>query len=265
MNIIILAAGRGTRLGSHNNNKPKCLFDIDGLSLIERNLVLFKEAGLNPILVTGYKKNKLDFLNLRTINNPDFLKTNMLWSLYKAVDYMDEDFIICYSDILVNKKLVEQMKNFNKGIGLIVDKDWLSYWKMRFNDPLDDAESLKISKKGNIISIGQKVNNIAEIEGQYIGFIKVSGKQRLLFKKILVDYCENVQTSSLAKKAYLTDFLQYLINKDLNIKEIPTHGGWIEIDSPSDVDAAKKSGRLSMIDKDIQKIMKKNNMINNKK
>ena len=46
MNIIILAAGRGTRLGNHNN-KPKCLFNIDGLSLIERNLVLFKEAGLH--------------------------------------------------------------------------------------------------------------------------------------------------------------------------------------------------------------------------
>jgi L-glutamine-phosphate cytidylyltransferase len=257
MNIIILAAGRGTRLGNHNN-KPKCLFNIDGLSLIERNLVLFKEAGLHPILVTGYQKDKLSFLNLQTINNPDFLETNMLWSLYKATDYMNEDFIICYSDILVNIKLVEQMKNFNKGIGLIVDKDWLRYWKMRFDDPLDDAESLKISKKGNIISIGQKVNNIAEIEGQYIGFIKVSGKQRLLFKKILVDYCENVQTSSLAKKAYLTDFLQYLIDKDLDIKEISTHGGWIEIDSPSDVDAAKKSGRLSIIDKDIKRIMSKN-------
>ena len=58
MNIIILAAGRGTRLGNHNN-KPKCLFNIDGLSLIERNLVLFKEAGLHPILVTGYQKDKL--------------------------------------------------------------------------------------------------------------------------------------------------------------------------------------------------------------
>ena len=74
-----------------------------------------------------------------------------------------------------------------------------------------------------------------------------------------MDYCENVQTSSLAKKAYLTDFLQYLINKDIKIKEIPTNGDWIEIDNPSDVNAAKTSGRLSIIDKDIQRIMNKNN------
>mgnify|MGYP003980195997 FL=1 len=64
MNIIILAAGRGTRLGVHNNNKPKCLFNINGLSLIERNLIIFKEAGLMPALVTGFKKEELSFLNL---------------------------------------------------------------------------------------------------------------------------------------------------------------------------------------------------------
>ena len=258
MNIIILAAGRGTRLGTQNNNKPKCLFNIDGLSLIERNLIIFKEVGLNSVLVTGFKKDELNFLNLLMIHNSEFLETNMLWSLYKASDYMNEDFIVCYSDILVNTKLVKQIKVFNKGIGLIIDKDWLKYWKIRFNNPLVDAESLKVSQEGNITSIGQKVNKIVEIEGQYIGFFKVSGEKRLLFKEKLIDYCENNQTKSLAKKAYLTDFLQYLIDEGVKIKEIPIHGGWIEIDNPSDVYAAKKSGRLSIIDKDIQRIMNKN-------
>ena len=56
MNIIILAAGRGTRLGKHNNNKPKCLFEINGLSLIERNLIFFKYANLNQFLFLALKK-----------------------------------------------------------------------------------------------------------------------------------------------------------------------------------------------------------------
>ena len=259
MNIIILAAGRGTRLGSHNNNKPKCLFTINGLSLIERNLIVFKEAGLTPLIVTGFQKQELSFLNLPMIHNSEFLETNMLWSLYKASDYMNEDFIVCYSDILVNTELVEKIKIFNNGIGLIVDKDWLKYWKMRFDDPLVDAESLKVSKEGHITNIGQKVDKITEIEGQYIGFFKVSGEKRLLFKEKLIDYCENKKTISIAKKAYLTDFLQYLINKDIKINEIPTKGDWIEIDNPSDVNAAKISGRLLIIDKDIQRIRTKNN------
>jgi len=257
MNIIILAAGRGTRLGSLNKNKPKCLFNIEGISLIERNILIFQKSGLKPILVTGFKKNELNFLNHNMIHNDEFIETNMLWSLYKASSYMDEDFIVCYSDILVSIKLVEKIKAFNEGIGLIIDKDWLEYWKIRFDDPLIDAESLKVSSNGNITNIGQKVSVISEIEGQYIGFFKVCGEQRLLFKKQLIDYCENSKTKKIARKAYLTDFLQYLINKDIQIKEISVNGGWIEIDNPSDIRAAKKSGRLSIIDKDIQKIKNK--------
>ena len=260
MNVIILAAGRGTRLGKQNAEKPKCLFNIDGLSLIERNLILFNENNLNPIIVSGFKDSELKFLNLEMIHNSEFIETNMLWSLYKAVKYMNEDFIISYSDILVNIKLVEKLKTFNKGIGLIIDKDWLNYWSIRFKDPLDDAESLKVSNDGNIINIGQKAKNVHEIQGQYIGFLKVAGEDRLLFKKYLIDFCENHNTKSIAKKAYLTDFLQYLINNGIQIKEIPVNGGWIEIDNPSDVDAAKKSGRLSVIDNDIKKIIKKNNL-----
>ena len=193
-------------------------------------MIIFKEAGLIPALVTGFKKEELSFLNLPMIHNSEYLQTNMLWSLYKASDYMNEDFIVCYSDILVHTKLVEKIKVFNNGIGLIIDKDWLKYWKMRFDDPLIDAESLKVSKEGNITNIGQKVDKITEIEGQYIGFFKVSGEQRLLFKKNLIDYCENKQTKNLAKKAYLTDFIQYLIDKDITIKEIPISGDWIEIE-----------------------------------
>ena len=260
MNIIILAAGRGTRLGKHNNNKPKCLFEINGLSLIERNLIFFKYANLNPILVSGFEKEKLHFLNLPMIYNSEYKETNMLWSLYQASDYMNEDFIVCYSDILINSLLVKKLKSFDKGIGLIIDKDWLKYWQLRFDDPLIDAESLEVSKDGFILDIGKKVNEISKIQGQYIGFFKVSGKDRLLFKDKLIDYCENKKTKHIARKAYLTDFIQYLINNGLKIEEIPINGNWIEIDNHNDVNAAKKSGRLSKIERDVNRIMNKNNL-----
>ena len=69
MKIIILAAGKGTRLGKLNNNKPKCLLKIGGSSLIERNIYLFNKANLEPIIVTGFKKEKLNFLNVTTVFN----------------------------------------------------------------------------------------------------------------------------------------------------------------------------------------------------
>ncbi|MAH89184.1 MAG: hypothetical protein CMJ06_03975 [Pelagibacterales bacterium] len=248
MKIIILAAGKGTRLGKLNNNKPKCLLKIDGSSLIERNIYFFKKANLEPIIVTGFKKEKLNFLNVPTVYNHEFETSNMLWSLYAAKEHMHEDFLVCYSDILVNINQIIQLKNFKNGIGLLIDRDWLEYWKLRFSNPLEDAESLKLSQDGQIIDIGQKEKSLSNIQGQYIGFFKISGKKRLSFIKQLKDYCENNNTRDTAKKAYLTDFFQLLIKNKFKIKAVFTNGGWVEIDNPFDIMAAHKSGRLKIIE-----------------
>lgn len=248
MKVIILAAGKGTRLGKLSNGKPKCLLKINGNSLIERNIYLFNKANLEPIIVTGFEKEKLNFLNVLTVFNPEFETTNMLWSLYKAKKYMHKDFLVCYSDILVNFNQIIQLKKFNNGIGLLIDKDWLEYWKLRFSNPLDDAESLKLSRNGNITNIGEKEKNLKDIQGQYIGFFKVSGIERLNFLNKLITYCENENTRHLAQKAYLTDFFQLYIKDKYKIKALITKGGWVEIDNPYDIKAAFKSGRLEVIE-----------------
>ncbi len=247
MKIIILAAGKGTRLGKLNNNKPKCLLKIDGSSLIERNIYFFNKANLEPIIVTGFKKEKLNFLNVTTVFNHEYDTTNMLWSLYAAREHMYEDFLVCYSDILINMKQIIKLKKFKNGIGLLIDRDWLDYWKLRFSDPLKDAESLKLSQNGYITDIGQTEKSLSNIQGQYVGFFKISGKKRLNFIKKLKDYCENSSTRDNAKKAYLTDFFQLLIKSKFKIKAIFTNGGWVEIDNPFDIKAAHKSGRLKVI------------------
>ena len=247
MKVIILAAGKGTRLGKLNNNKPKCLLKIDGISLIERNIYFFNKANLEPIIVTGFKKEKLNFLNVTTVHNNEYDTTNMLWSLYAAKNHMHEDFLVCYSDILINMNQINKLKNFNDGIGLLIDKDWLEYWQLRFINPLSDAESLKLSKDGRITDIGQKEKSLSNIQGQYVGFFKVSGENRLSFIEKLKDYCENINTKNTAKKAYLTDFFQLLIKNKFIIKAVFTNGGWVEIDNPYDIKAAHKSGRLKDI------------------
>ena len=92
---------------------------IGGSSLIERNIYLFNKANLEPIIVTGFKKEKLNFLNVTTVFNNKYDTTNMLWSLYSAKEHMNEDFLVCYSDILINMTQIIKLKNFNNGIGLL--------------------------------------------------------------------------------------------------------------------------------------------------
>ena len=62
MKVIILAAGKGTRLGHHTNDIPKALVDINGSSIIERQLKQFQNKGITDIsIIVGYKKEKFPF------------------------------------------------------------------------------------------------------------------------------------------------------------------------------------------------------------
>ena len=57
------------------------------------------------------QKEKLNFLNVSTVFNHEYDTTNMLWSLYLAKEHMYEDFLVCYSDILINMKQIIKLKN----------------------------------------------------------------------------------------------------------------------------------------------------------
>ena len=216
MNVFILAAGKGTRLGDISANKPKCLTEIFGKSLINRNLTTFDSLNLNVFLITGFAAEKLKPLGVQSIHNHNFDDTNMVWSLYQAIQKLENDFIICYGDIVVSPSIVAALLEAPFDIAVASDKSWLEYWTCRFNDPLTDAESFSTNANGDLISVGQKVQSINEICGQYIGLIKVTGVARDQFKKRLQQFCEAGETREIAKKAYMTDFLQILIMETEN-------------------------------------------------
>ena len=251
MNVFILAAGKGSRLGKISANRPKCLTEISGESLIKRNLTTFNKFNLNPYLITGFASEKLKPLGLQTIHNLDFDNTNMVWSLYKAIHELDTDFIICYGDIVVSPSIVATLLEAPFEFSVVSDRIWLEYWTQRFDEPLIDAESFSINASGNLVCVGRRAQNVNEIQGQYIGLIKVTGAARIQFTKRLRQFCEDEETYKIAKKAYMTDFLQTLIDEGVQIKPVFVNGGWIEIDNPNDINAAVDSGRLQNIDHEL--------------
>ena len=77
---------------------------------------------------------------------------------------------------ILNAQVLNLLVSSNYDISVVIDKDWERLWKLRMNNPLDDAETLKISPDNNIIEIGKKAKTFDDIEGQYIGLIKISSK-----------------------------------------------------------------------------------------
>ena len=144
MKGIILAAGKGERMGSETENKPKCMIKYKGKAIIDYIIQTFNECGINDIIiVNGYKKEileqYLDGKNINFITNKNYNTTNMLYSLFCAESQINDDLIISYSDIIYNNKVLKKLINNKMDIAITVDKAWCELWQIRMEDPLQDA------------------------------------------------------------------------------------------------------------------------------
>ncbi len=240
MKMIILAAGQGTRLRPLTDDKPKCMVEYKGKAIIDYILETANLCNIKDIaIVNGYKKdvleNYLKNQKLSFFTNKNFDKTNMVSTLFCAKEYMDEDLIISYADIIYKEEILQRLIKSKNDLSVVVDKEWKDLWAQRIENPLDDAETLKI-KDGKIIELGKKPNSYDDIEGQYIGLIKIS--KNILPK--IIKYYENLDKNKTYdgkdyNNMYMTSFIQMIIDNLQDVKPVFIEGGWTEIDTKSDL------------------------------
>lgn len=238
MKAIILAAGTGSRLNSLTKNNPKCLVSLFGKTILEWQLEAFQKCGISDItVVRGYKGEMINFKNLNYFDNPNFASTNMVETLFCAKEKFHDSVIVSYGDIIFQSTVLKKLINSVYDTSIVIDNHWKTYWKKRFENPLDDAESLSIDESNNISSIGQKITNIDEICGQYIGLMKFQGDAiddlLSIYEKLYKKYFTQNQISKF-QNWYMTDFLQYFIQSGFKIKPIEIDGGWLELDTVED-------------------------------
>ncbi len=239
MKVIILAAGQGTRLRPLTNDRPKCMVELLGKPLIKHQLDVLNNKDVNDIYVaTGYLEDKIAYSQIKgKYFNPRYDKTNMVVSLFSALEVMEgDDLLITYGDIVYSNNVIEQVLNNDSEIGVVVDKGWRAYWEARMENPLDDAETLKVNDNGDIIELGKRAINIDEIQGQYIGMIKI--RKDYVYK--FISFYKELDRSGVYDgkdfdNMYMTSFLQKITEELIPLKPIYINNGWMEIDEPSDL------------------------------
>ena len=240
MEMIIVAAGQGTRLRPLTNDKPKCMVEYNSKPIINYILEVAKECNIQDIaIVNGYKKevleNHLRDKNITFFTNHNFDTTNMVSTLFKAKEFMNDDIIISYADIIYKKEILDKLINSQDNFSVVVDEGWKELWSLRMENPLDDAETLKV-QDGNIVELGKKPNSYSEIEGQYIGLMKIS---KSAIPKV-IKYYESLDKDMLYDgqdydNMYMTSLIQMIIDNLMDVKPIFINAGWIEIDSVEDL------------------------------
>ena len=149
MQAIILAAGNGTRLGRLTQSIPKCMVEVNGVSMIERSLRILDTKSLKRIVVViGFKGQVLiDFiagLNIKTeivfVENEVYSTTNNIYSLYKAKDYLlDQDTLLMESDLIYEETAIDQVLNSSfDTLALVAKYDiWMDGTVVTLNDDYD--------------------------------------------------------------------------------------------------------------------------------
>ena len=232
MKAIILAAGRGSRMGAFTDEKPKCLLEAYGKPLIEHQIEALTKAGIKKIaLVTGYKSELLNCYGTHHFHNTKWAETNMVYSLLCAKEWLNtSDCIVSYADIYYGSEVIKDLVNCPDDIAIAYDPNWLDLWSKRFENPLDDAETFRIDSNSYLLEIGQKPQTVEEIQGQYMGLLKFSKN---------VWSSDSFREVSLSLMSCCTNFLQDLIKLDVKIKAIKNSNVWFEFDSFTDIGLAK--------------------------
>lgn len=231
MKVLILAAGRGSRLKNLTNKKPKCLVEIAGRSLLDWQIQTYKKVNINDIkIVTGYRSEEIKKKGFETFFNSRWLITNMIRSLLTASnDLLKHTHIITYSDIVYNEDIIKKLIPANGDIVITYDLLWKSLWKKRFENPIEDAESFKI-ENNQLVEIGQKLTNISDAHGQYMGLLKITPKGFKSILKLIKNF-----SSLKVDKLDMTSLLQLLLKNKIEIKTLPINGKWCEVDSDKDL------------------------------
>jgi choline kinase len=240
LRAVILAAGEGHRLRPHTLDRPKCMVALDGAPLLFHQLVSLRRAGIDDItLVTGYRADCLESLGFPTRHNGAFDRTNMVSSLMCAADRLDggDDVLITYADIVYEPRVLEPLLRCPAALAVTVDTAWQRLWALRQEDPLDDAETLRLTAEGDILELGKKPRSVDEIEGQYMGIIKVSATfaPKWVEAHAGLDPEARYDGKDLAN-LYMTSFLQHLIDTGNPLRAVLVEGGWLEVDTSRDLE-----------------------------
>jgi L-glutamine-phosphate cytidylyltransferase len=252
--VIIVAAGRGRRLGSETEDIPKCMVRVAGRPILHWQLRAFAAAGLSDIVVVrGYLGDRIDGgkATIGFVDNPDWAHNNILASLLCAADCLPDGFFFSYCDIVYTPEVVARLAARARvpdaaSVSLIIDRRWADAYQGRTLHPVSEAELTLVDGQGlRVVRVGKGAVPRERAVGEFIGLAHFSAAGaaalRTVWDRALAAGGLDAPfgLAPTLRQAYLTDALNALADQGVRLEPVFIDGQWREIDTPQDLVAAQ--------------------------
>jgi L-glutamine-phosphate cytidylyltransferase len=230
MRGIILAAGRGSRLNGTAGESPKCLVKAGGITLVERQIHLLREAGIHDItVVVGCQAERVRRTcghGVTYVENARYAETNSMYSLWMARPLLYEGFVVLNCDVIFHPILLGDLLSARH------DNALLLAYREADQAPFGDEEMKVKVRCGRVVDMS-KAMDPSEADGENLGIVKfgpdgaaelVSIMDRLIAAGGLRDW---------APRAF-AEFARTHPLHAIGTRGLP----WIEIDFPEDYQRA---------------------------
>jgi choline kinase len=250
MKAIIVAAGRGRRLGPETSAIPKCMVEVAGRPILHRQLDALRAAGATDfVIVRGYLGDRIAApgFALRFVDNPDWATNNILASLMFAAHEMDDGCLFSYSDIVFAPGHARQIAAALGDIALVIDRRWRETYGGRIQHPIAEAELASLRGSGPapgrlpiVDRVGKTVVPADEAIGEFTGLAKFSAAGaaalRTTWTTALSRGLEQpFGRAAHLRQAYLSDALNALADAGMALTPVLVDGQWREIDTEEDL------------------------------
>jgi choline kinase len=229
--LILLAAGRGSRLKNLTEDLPKCLNTYHGNSLMQHILdvaSIFKKDITQIVIISGYRGHLLGKFGYKILENRKWNTSGPFQSLLLAQKYLESTpCIVSYTDIIYGEEFLESCLTSAASIFLPSNANFKESWKGREVEILEDLESFVLAEN-KLIEIGNRPKTLDEIQGQFAGIFKTfpEGWQAL------VEVTKGINSQMLD----MTGLFSLAIRNGVSIECQQIRSNWKEFDLPSDFD-----------------------------
>ena len=244
MRGIILAAGRGSRMGELTKTQPKCLLQIHGRTLLDQAIQNLRTAGCSDIIiVVGYKAEMINVSDVMYVTNHQYANNNILHSLMAARDYLVGPVVVSYSDIWVEPYIWQRLMETPGDIVLAVDRDWQPHYEGRSENPISGAELVYFDESGSASRLGRHLDPEPAsglVCGEFLGLWRMSaaGTAQFCAQFIELDARLDAHTpfhsAGRWTDAYISDMMQELVYCDQVVRCAVVERGWTEFDTAQD-------------------------------